>query len=181
MITTMNIEQQLLKEHSKRQTEKIARWIGTDETRLNAFLDVFLHGEPLVVQRGAWVIGKLGDRHPNVFVPHLSRLIKKMQEPGVHDAVRRNVVRLLQTIEIPRRLLGIVVSLCFDYLESPAEPIAVKVFAMSVIARVAKTEPDLERELRLIVRQQLPQAGGAFRSRARSVLHETAPSAVEFD
>lgn len=169
----MDIERELLKGHSIAQTLKIAAWIGTDERRAAQFMDVFLGGDPLILQRGAWVIGKVSDTHPELFVPHLKKMLAKMTEPGVHDAVKRNIVRLLQTIEIPPRLLGTVVSICFDFLASPQEPIAVKVCAMTVIARVCKKEPDLENELRLLVEQQLPNAGGAFRSRARKILHLT--------
>jgi hypothetical protein len=101
-------------------------------------------------------------------------LIAMMKRPGVHPAVKRNTVRLLQTIEIPKSLLGPVTNLCFDFLTSPKETIAVKVFSMTVLARIARQEPDLEKELRLVVAQQLPLAGGAFRSRARHVLRMTA-------
>ncbi|HLP15346.1 MAG TPA: hypothetical protein VK470_03745 [Bacteroidota bacterium] len=165
----MDIEFELRKEHSKRQTIRIAKWIGTDPERLESFMTIFLHGDALIGQRGAWVVGTLGDLHPDLFAPHLKNLIAKMKEPNIHNAVKRNIVHLLQNVEIPRRLLGTVVSLCFDFLACPDETIAVKVFAMTVIARVGKAEPDLMHELRLIVDQQLPLAGGAFRSRARRI------------
>lgn len=169
----MDIEHDLLNEHSKSLTLKIAAWIGTDAERLKCFMDVFLGGDPLIAQRGAWVIGKIADDRPDMFIPHLKKLISAMKKPGVHDAVKRNITRLLQTIEIPRRMEGTIVSLCFDFLASPNESIAVKVYSMSVIARFCAKEPDLEKELRLLVARQLPDATGAFRARAKHVLKIT--------
>jgi hypothetical protein len=171
----MDIEQALMKEHSKAQTVKIARWIGTDPERMAEFLKVFLHGDELVTQRGAWVLGTLGDMHPDMLRPHLRMLIKKMREQGVHDAVKRNIVRYLSSIEIPPALLGTVVSVCFKYLEDPREAVAIKVHAMTVLAEVCKKEPDLERELRLIVAQQLATAEGAYCARVRMLFKDLTP------
>lgn len=171
----MDIERELLREHSKSLTLKIAGWIGTDPGRLQVFLDVFFGGDRLIEQRGAWVIGTMSETHPELYLPHLKRLIAVMKRPGVHDAVKRNITGLLQNVEIPRRLQGLAASVCFDLLSSPAEAIAVKVNAMTVLARICRQEPDLEHELRLIVEQQLPTAGGAFHARARMVLHSAAP------
>ena len=93
-----------------------------------------------------------------------------MQEPGVHVAVRRNVIRILQRIDIPEKLVGEVATVCFDYLASPDEPIAVRVFSMTVLANIARKEPDLKNELRLLIELQLLYGSTGFRSRARQVM-----------
>ncbi len=97
-------------------------------------------------------------------------MIARMQEPGVHDAVKRNVIRILQFIAIPEKLLGVVTSVCFEYLASPNEPIAVRVFCMTVLANIAQKEPDLKNELRLTIQRQLSHGSTGFCSRARKVL-----------
>ncbi|MBM2840585.1 MAG: hypothetical protein HW412_1113 [Bacteroidetes bacterium] len=102
--------------------------------------------------------------------PYLGKMIKRMQEPGVHDAVRRNVIRILQFIEIQDRLLGEVATVCFRYLASPNEPIAVKVFSMTVLGTIAQKEPDIKNELRLVTEQQLSTGSMGFCSRAKRVM-----------
>ncbi len=169
----MDIEQELLSEHSRSQAQKIASWIGTDADRLARFMACYLTGEYRVTQRAAWVVGIIGDEHPAMLVPHLKKMIAKMKQPGVHHAVKRNTIRLLQTIDIPRGLLGTVVDVCFDALTAPKETIAVKVYAMTVLARIAQKEPDLMKEIRLVVAQQLPTSGAGFRARAKNVFHLT--------
>ncbi len=101
-------------------------------------------------------------------------MLRKMQEPGVHNAARRNVVRVLQFVEIPQRSLGRVAAACFEELASGTSPAAVKANAMTVLARIARREPELGRELRLIIEQQLPYGPGSFLARARKVLKEIA-------
>ncbi len=97
----MDLESEILKEHSKRQMVRIAKWVGNDRKRFKQLMDLFLHGEFRVTQRAAWIISECYELNPQLVIPWLPAMIKKMQEPGVHDAVRRNVVRLLQFVEIP--------------------------------------------------------------------------------
>ena len=172
----MNLEAEILKEHSKRQSLKIARWVGNDPKRFAELMNLFLRGEYRVTQRSAWIISHCAENHQNLITPWLSAMVKKMQEPGVHDAVKRNVVRILQDIDIPPPLLGRVVSLLFNYLTDVEVPIAVKVFSMTVLANVAKRKPDLRHELRITIEQLFPYSGAGFCSRARKILKQLSPT-----
>ncbi|MGD1046859.1 MAG: hypothetical protein ABR936_16245 [Bacteroidota bacterium] len=93
-----------------------------------------------------------------------------MQQPGTHDAVKRNVVRILQFADILHGLQGAVANLCFELISSIDEPIAVRTFSITVFAKIAQEEPGLEKELEIVVRQMLPYATNAFRARAKKVL-----------
>lgn len=166
----MNLEYEILREHSKRQALKIARWIGNDKRRFKQLMDLFLHGEYRTVQRSAWIVSICAESHPALISPWLKPMIRKMQDAGLHDAVRRNVLRILKFVEIPRSMQGIVTKLCFDYLSSLDAPVAVKSFSLTVLGRIAEMEPDLRRELELVVRQMLPYGGPAMRSSGRKVL-----------
>lgn len=166
----MDIEKQLLADNGRRNIDRIIRWIGRDPGRLAEVMKVFLGRDAILVQRSAWIVGIVGEHHPAMLQPWIGKMLKKMQEPGVHDAVRRNVVRALQFMEIPPRQLGTVTTVCFDALASGESPVAVKVFAMTVLARIIDREPELAREFRLVIEQQLPYSTGAFRARARHVL-----------
>ncbi len=166
----MNLESEILKEHSKRQAIRIARWIGNDKVRFRQLMQLFLRGENRVTQRAAWIVNICADSNPSLIRPYLEKVILRMQEPGVHDAVRRNVVRILQFIEIPPKLMGRVATLCFEYLYSPKAPIAVKAFSMTVLANIAKQEPDLKREVRMAIEHQPPDSSTGLCARARHVL-----------
>jgi hypothetical protein len=166
----MDLAQQLLLEHSRKNTDRIVRWIGNDTARVKVLMEVFLGDDPLLTQRAAWVVGVLADDHASLLQPWLPKLLRKMREPGVHDAARRNVVRALQFVTIPPRLLGEVATVCFDELASPVSPIAVRACAMTVLERVVQQEPELARELRLVIEQQLPYGTAAFHARAKRVL-----------
>jgi hypothetical protein len=168
----MNLEAEILREHSKRQAVRITNWIGSDRRRFKELAELFLNGEYRITQRSAWILSLCYDRHPELLKPWLPALLKKMQEPGVHDAVKRNGVRILAGIEIPRSLLGPIVTLCFGYLNSASEPIAVKVHSMTVLFNAAKREPDLMHEVQGAIEQMLPYVGPALLARGRMVLKQ---------
>jgi hypothetical protein len=168
----MNLEAEILKEHSKRQSVKIAKWVGNDPKRFEELMNLFLRGEYRVTQRSAWIVGHCAENYPELITPWLKAMIAKTREPGVHDAVKRNVVRILQNIDIPTPLLGTIVSLCFDYLTAVDTPIAVKVFSMTVLANVAKRKPDLKRELKITLEHMLPYSRAALCARGRMVLKQ---------
>ena len=111
---------------------------------------------------------------PQVRRPGLPALLPRHLPDGpaplVRDAVKRNIVRLLQYVEIPRRLAGKVYAHCVDLIDDAHEPVAVRAFALTVAARIAKSEPGLMNELRLIARKHLPHTTIAFQKRAREVL-----------
>ncbi len=168
----MHLEEEILKEHSKRQTERIAGWIGDDVHRFQQLMKLFLKGEYRVTQRSAWIVNSCAERYPHLLRPYLKQMIARMEEPGVHVSVRRNVVRILQFIDIPKHLLGMTATVCFKYLGSAKETIAVKAFSMTVLGRIALQNPDLKRELRLVIEQQFAYGSAGFCSRARKVLSE---------
>ena len=61
---------------------------------------------------------------------------------------------------------------CFRFLISPDEPIAVKVFAMTVAANICKHEPELKNELQLVIAEQMEKASAGFRARAKRIRKE---------
>lgn len=166
----MDLRAAILQEHSKAQSLKIVAWVGSDKSRFRALLDLFLHGEYRVVQRSAGMVSKIADIQPELIMPHLEVIVSKMSEPGVHVAVKRNVIRLLQGIEIPEKLHGVVMNSCFGLLADPKETIAVRVFSMTVLSNLSKSYPDIRQELKAIVSDIMEQeASAGFKARVRKL------------
>ena len=165
----MDLCKEILKEHSKSQTLRLARWVGRDKKRFTELMKLFLHGEYRVVQRSAWILKQVAGEHPGWVKPYLKKMLEYCRKP-VHDAVKRNVIRILEDIPLPKNLQGLAATVCFDFLGSSDEPVAVKVFSMSVLANIAKEEPDLKDELRTLISEQMDYGTPAFRSRGRKIL-----------
>ena len=99
--SSMNLESEILKEHSKRQVLKIAKWIGKNPTRFKLLMGLFLNGEPIIMQRAAWTVGYCGEKYPELIKPWLPSMLKKRNGKKVHRAVKRNVVANFNRSKFP--------------------------------------------------------------------------------
>ncbi|MFZ6011997.1 MAG: hypothetical protein ACOYXT_16765 [Bacteroidota bacterium] len=166
----MDIKAELLREHSKAQTSKIVAHVGNSAKTFESLVKVYLDGPYRVTQRAAWPLSECVIKHPALIKPHLKTLLDYTQKPGVHDAVKRNTVRLLQFIDIPKRNQGQVADICFKFLQDGKEPVAVRCFSMTVLGNLANDNPGFKPELKIIIEDQLPYATAGFMARARKVL-----------
>jgi len=143
----MNIAEALRKEHTKALTLRIGKYIGRDRERFAKVVNLVLDKDAVIAQRAAWVLGTHGEKYPELIVPHLQRLLPLLSKP-VHPALKKNLVRVLQYLDIPSRYESSVVSKCFELIHDNNEAIAVKAFSISIISNLAKKYPDLMIELK---------------------------------
>lgn len=165
----MNIRDELLKEHSKRQTMKIVRYVGDDKERFAELMKLFLGPVYRTSQRAAWAVNYCVEHNKDLIKPYFSKLVQQLERDDVHVAVRRNVVRMLQFIDIPKRFEGRVFDACYNLLADPQETVAVRCFAMTVAAKLAKGKTELLGELRLIAAKYPQSMTAGLRARARRV------------
>lgn len=166
----MNIRQALINEHSKQNTIKIVNYIGDDAEKFAELMEIFFGDDYRLTQRSAWAVNYCAENNPQLIKPYFEKLIDLLQKKDVHNAVKRNIVRLLQYVEIPEKHLGKVYSHCVDLIDDANEPVAVRAFALTVAAKIAKDEPELLNELRLVVKKHLKYTSVAFHKRAREIL-----------
>ncbi len=165
-----DLENEILRENSRRQVESIARWVGHDKSRFKDLMTLFLRGDYRVTQRAAWSVSACALRYPGFIAPWLAKMVARMQEPWVHVAVPRNVLRIFESVRIPKAMQGKIVTICFDYLFDPSSPIALQAYSMTILLNVAQEEPDLKNELRAAIERLLPTGSPGVNARARKVL-----------
>lgn len=167
----MNIYKTLLEEHSKPQTIRIVNYIGGDKSRLEELMKCFFSDDLKISQRAAWCLSYVGIAFPENVKPYLGTMISLLDK-DVPDAVKRNILRMLEFIPIPKKHYAKLINYSFEILNAKNEPIAVKVFSMSVLAKISKQVPEIKNELRLIIEDQLPFSSKGFKSRANKILGE---------
>lgn len=168
----MDFTSTILSNHSKEIATQIADYVGRNESRFEKLIEIYLAGPYRITQRSAWPIGLCVERHPELILPHLRRLLTFIKKPGNHVAVARNTLRLLQFVVIPTKYQGEVVDLCVGFLKLPKTAIAIKVFAITVLGKIAQREPGIKNEIVIMIEDQLPYASPAFVSRASKVLKD---------
>lgn len=168
----MNLREEILREHSKKQTDKIIRFVGTSQEKFDKLVELFLKGEYRVTQRAGWPLSYIAILHPHLIKKHLKKMLVNLEKPNLHDAVVRNTFRLLQFVEIPESLQGIAADTCFRFFNDKKQPIAIRCFSMTVLANLCKKYPEMKQELKISIEDNLPYASTGFLSRAKRTLRE---------
>lgn len=166
----MDIRKALLEEHSKAQCKKIVDYIGNDKRKFAALMKAFFEGEYRITQRAAWPMSCSVKEHPELIRPYFEKLLDMLQKTGVHNAVVRNITRLLQDVKIPKQYHGKIMTICFEYISSENIPVAVKAFSLTVLDNLSKAYPEIRPELKLIIQERLDHETAAFKSRAKKIL-----------
>lgn len=168
----MNLAEALLKEHSKQQCAAIVAWVGNSRKRFNELFALFLGDHPRIVQRSAWPVSYCVEAHPFLIHDHFEALVKKLEAPVLHDAVKRNSMRLLQHTDIPEQWQGAIMNICFDYVTRPGEAVAIKAFAITVLGNLAAFYPEIIPEIKLVIEDQVENQRPAFKGRAAKILRQ---------
>ena len=168
----MDIREALLREHSKSQCNKIVDYIGSDKKKFAELMRLFFGNEYRVTQRAAWPLSYCVQRHPELLTPYFDRLLNFLQMPGMHNAVTRNITRLLQGVKIPKKYHGRIMTICFNFISDINTPVAVKAFSLTILDNFLKGYPEIAPELKLTIEERWENETPAFRSRARKILRK---------
>lgn len=168
----MNIREALTREHSKRNTEAIVRYIGNDATLFRQLIDIVKTQDYRLVQRASWVLGLVETNAPGIVYPHLGTLLKQLNKPH-HDAYKRNVFRVLRNINsIPEKHHAEVINHCMNAITDVNQPAAIRTFAIHVMGKMARVYPELSGELRVIAEPLTEHEMASIRSGAKHLMKQ---------
>jgi hypothetical protein len=169
----MNIREELLKEHSKAQALKIAAYACLSPENFKELIHCFFDNECRVAQFAAWSVSWVAQKQPNLILPHLQILVNQLNKKNVHAAVIRNTLRVLREMNIPEGFHGEVMSSCFNFVEDPAMPVAIKSFSLKILSNLSKLYPEIKNELKVIIEERWDTETAAFRASAKYFLRQT--------
>ncbi len=166
----MELRKQLLKEHSKENTNIIVSHILDNPALVDELMDIFLNESYRLIQRSAWVVGEVGRASPQLIKPFIPQMIANLKKEDIHVAAKRNTMRFFQEVEINEEYWGELLDVALTFLGSNEEPVAVKVFSMTVAYHIVKQVPELKEELTIIIEDQLPYGSAGFKNRGQKII-----------
>ncbi|RYZ48622.1 MAG: hypothetical protein EOP49_18240 [Sphingobacteriales bacterium] len=169
----MNLREALQEHYTKMQIKTMAQWVGNEPGRISELLHILQHDEYRIAQRAASVVSEVATAYPEQVQPYVPALVAKLDDKQAHIAVKRNIYRILQFLQLPEAVHGDLMNHCFDSLANPKEALAVRAFSMSILARLVKDYPEIGNELKLIIDDVLQhEAAPSFKARAKMVLKQ---------
>lgn len=165
----MDIKATLKEEHSRQQSFKVVHYIGSNVNRFDELLELMLGIDKVLAQRAAWVFKFVIQEQPSLLERRLKDVVTNLTKE-IHIGVKRNTLRVLEEVDIPEDLMGIVATVCFDTLANHQGTIACKAHSMTILYNLCLKEPDLSDELRILIEEQLPYGSAGFKSRGNRIL-----------
>ena len=158
--------------YSKSKIDRVVNYVNSDVERMGELMNCFFGADTRVSQLAAGSICYVAEKYPMLVEPYLEKMLLLSREPGIHNAIQRNTMRILRDLkEIPASIEGLAADTAFNFLENPNVAVAVRAFSMRVLFKISKKEPDLQKELKLIIENFLPnETLPGFTSTAKDIL-----------
>ena len=166
------LEDLILAEHSKNQKDRIIEFIKDDSKKIKQLMVLFFEGEPKVKQRASYVVGSIEDIYPKVLKKYYPQIVMNLKKEKLHNSIPRNSLRILTDAPLDEEHTGILLDLCFGYLEDNSLPVAIRAFSITCLYEHGNKYPELMTELKLILEDHLPFAKPAYKFRAKAVIKE---------
>ena len=165
----MSLSDIIMAEHSKAQAEMIADIIVQKPDLLEELLEIiFAEKEPLS-RRAAWPLRFIHENDEQLLASKLPMIVKQL--PKVKSvAVQRNLLYILAYSDIPEPCQGELLQYSSQVLLDRGSPVASLIYSLDIFYNIAKSEPDLLNELKLIIELLLPNATPGVRSKSVKTL-----------
>ncbi len=168
----MDLRKEVSNANTPARCLRIANYIGNQRSLFSELIQIFLTDSWRINQRAANPLILCIKNSPDLLTPHISSLLANLKKNNLHDAIKRNTLRLLKDVEIPKPLRGKTAGICFELLIDNKTPIAIKVFAMMVLSNLAMQLPELKNELLIHIEDQMPYGSAGFVSRGRKIIRK---------
>lgn len=122
-----------------------------DQQALPQLIELALTGDHLLSSRAMWVLGHCSDLDYDSIKKYHNRLIKNLENKGLHNGVIRNTLRLFQQHPVPKEQESFLLDKCYSYINDPSEAIAVRAFAIRIVFNISKPYPELLTELHTVL------------------------------
>jgi len=167
----MDLKQLIAGIPSASEKEILVIEIGSSQDKFDAlFHFIFQQKDPLA-WRAAWILDGCDEKNPTLSQKHIPYIIGKLQKLR-SSGVRRSMLRLLSRHDIPEKEQGILADLCFQYMMSGIQPLAVKVYAMQILFNLTKIYPEMSRELITVIEDQSEHNSAGFKARGRLIINQ---------
>lgn len=168
-----NLAENLLSITGKADINLIAANAIKDKKLLEQLMNFFTNNEDVkdkLPQRAAWVLSHVAEENIEALKPYTKIIVEQLNKENVHNSITRNAVRILQDLEIPEAFHGDVMNTCFQLIEKPSTPAAIKAFSLTTLFNLTKYYPEIKPELKLIIKELWDNETPAFKSRGRQIL-----------
>lgn len=118
----------------------------------------------------SWTATHAFDMQPDVVGEKQIEWLFRALETTQFNAVRRNLMRILQTAHLNPDHVCKAADYAFQYFKDPKQDIAVRAFSVTVLENCLYSLPEIAEEAAFVIERELPYTGPAIRARSMRFL-----------
>lgn len=169
-VNTVQIDDLLGTGTGRKHIDQIANMLLIQPQLLDHLISIMISNREPESRKAAWVVDTFTETRMELLTTEaLEQLIDTLPH-CCHTALHRHILRILTRSTVPASRTGKLISLCFDFLNSGNEPVAVKAQAMTILYKLSGEEPDLLYELSGILELRMESESAGFRNLAKKIL-----------
>jgi hypothetical protein len=142
---------------------------GDDPVIFGHLAELAIQGKGSIPMRASWALEGIDNNFPELAGPYIKPLIKSVDKIK-HTGALRNILKLLSRKKIPQVMQGRLINHCFEWLNDRNIPVAVKVYAMQIVANLSEEYPELLVELKGVLETLYDSSSPGFKSMAKKIL-----------
>ncbi len=170
----MNLRETLLQEkrYSKDSANRVTAYAIASPQHFKALMQCFTDKDYRTAQRAARSVSDAVAKQPDLIKPYIKNIVAQLLRTGVHDAVIRNSLRIVERIAIPEAFHGELMNACFLLFEKPGTAVAIKAFALTTLYNLSGQYPEIKNELVTIIEERMNKETAAFKSRGKRIVQQ---------
>jgi hypothetical protein len=163
----------LLFDSSNETANRAAILVGENPEHFKTMLDFALLDKPKFAMRAMRVINLVTDKNPILlepFIPEIAKSLSNYRTIGL----KRGIAKIFseQDYDYDEDTAGHLVHICFNWLNDPAEAIALKIYSMTILYMISNAYPGIKPELISSIENEIPKNSAAVVSRGKKLLRK---------
>ncbi len=165
----MNVIEFLSIDSSRLNADLLVEKFEEDPDIFNTIIEVMYRDTYPLSMRAGRVVWLIAKKYPDFIETYLPDMIDRLPDFQI-DGVRRNIMSILVELPLPEIKLGKLFNVCYDWLESGKEPIAIRGNAITILYKISEKELELKMELIELFNSLLPCNSVGIETRIKNIL-----------
>ena len=164
------LENFLIEELSIERVKALKKIDNSKKVELTSLLwEIMISNKHPQSWRAAWSLFHLVEKDKELIRPYIVKITELLPH-FKHDGQKREMMKILQIFPSKELNIGKLVDICFKFLDSQNESLAVRVHAMQIIYNISEIEPDIKPELKSTIIYHMQNGTKGFVGRGNKLL-----------
>jgi hypothetical protein len=140
-----------VKYFSLKKLKPFIKKIQDDPKAVKELTRLTLGNDPVLSMRASWALLHLSYVNPKLIYPQLPALVRFLKQKEQHTGAIRNIINLLNELELPEKYCGQIFDLCLGYTKNATLPHAIRAFSITLLGKICSRYSELKPEVELVL------------------------------